>query len=94
MHIADYIQDLISIGDAIYVFDGVEEPETYGAQPMIFDWPDPDWVPPSTTTIPPPAPEEPSSTVLTTTTAPPTTIAEPTPPVSAPPSTDSGGTDN
>jgi hypothetical protein len=65
MHIADYIQDLITIGDAIYVFDGVEEPETYGAQPMIFDWPDPDWVPPTTTTA---VPE-----TTTTTTAPPTT---------------------
>ena len=42
--------DLIEIGDAIYVFDGVEEPETYGAAPMIFDYPDPNWVPPTTTT--------------------------------------------
>lgn len=67
MHIAEYLQDLVSIGDAVYVFDGVEEPETYGAQPMTFDWPDPDWVPPSTTT---------TTTTPTTTTpsATPTTV--------------------
>jgi peptidoglycan hydrolase-like protein with peptidoglycan-binding domain len=62
MHIAEYLPDLIAIGDAIYVFDGIEEPETYGAQPMIFDYPDPDWVPPTTTT-----------TTTSTTTAPTTT---------------------
>ena len=62
MHIAEYLPDLIEIGDMIYVFDGVEEPETYGAQPMIFDYPDPNWVPPTTTT-----------TTTTTTTVPPTT---------------------
>ena len=62
MHIAEYLQDLVSIGDAVYVWDGVEEPEVYGAQPMTFDWPDPDWIPPSTTTT------------STTTTAPPTTV--------------------
>lgn len=64
MHIAEYLPDLIEIGDAIYVFDGVEEPETYGAAPMIFDYPDPDWVPPTTTTT-------------TTTTVPPTTTTQP-----------------
>ncbi|MEP6298164.1 MAG: peptidoglycan-binding protein, partial [Ilumatobacter sp.] len=42
MHIAEYLPDLIEINDMIYVFDGVEEPETYGAQPMIFDYPDPE----------------------------------------------------
>ena len=78
MHIADYLQDLVSIGDAVYVFDGVEDPETYGAQPMIFDWADPDY---TTTT---------SSTSTTTpaTTAPPTTTpAAPVPPSPAPPHT-------
>jgi hypothetical protein len=69
MHIAEYLPDLIEINDMIYVFDGVEEPETYGAQPMIFDYPDPNWVPPTTTTIPP--------TTTTTTTVPPTTTTAP-----------------
>ena len=81
MHIAEYIQDMVSIGDVVYVFDGVEEPEVYGAQPMIFDYPDPDWVPPSTTTIPASTTPVPEST----TTAPPTTTATTaTPPTTAP----------
>ena len=74
MHIAEYLPDLISIGDHIFVFDGVEEPETYGAQPMVFDWPDPDWTPPTTTT---------STTTTTTSTAPSATAA----PTTATPST-------
>ncbi len=65
MHIAEYIQDLVEIGDSVYVFDGVEEPETYGAQPMIFDWPDPDYTTTTTT----------STTTTTTTTS--TTVPEP-----------------
>ena len=73
MHIAEYLPDLIAINDMIYVFDGVEEPETYGAQPMIFDYPDPNWVPPTTTTTTPP---------MTTTTSVP-------PPPTAPPATSS-----
>lgn len=52
MHIAEYIQDLVEIGDMVYVFDGVNEPEHYGAQPMIFDWPDPDYTTTTTTTSP------------------------------------------
>ncbi len=62
MHIAEYLPDLIEINDMIYVFDGVEEPETYGAQSMIFDYPDPNWVPPTTSTT--------STTSTTTTTTP------------------------
>lgn len=89
MHIAEYLPDLISIGDHIFVFDGVEEPETYGAQPMIFDWPDPDWTPPTTTTTPPatlaPTTTSPSSTVPPTTS--PTTIPAPPPATTAPPTT-------
>ena len=74
MHIAEYIQDLVEIGDSVYVFDGVEEPEHYGAQPMIFDWPDPDYTTTTTstttsTTVPDP---------VTTTTAPTTTTARTT----------------
>jgi hypothetical protein len=72
MHIAEYIQDLVEIGDAVYVFDGVEEPEHYGAQPMIFDWPDPDY---TTTT---------TSTTTTTTTTSTTTIPEAVPTTTRP----------
>ncbi len=71
MHIAEYIQDLVEINDTVYVFDGVEEPEHYGAQPMRFDWPDPDYTTTTTTT----------STTTTTTTSvpdPATTTSPPT----------------
>ena len=73
MHIAEYMQDLVEIGDTVYVFDGVEEPEHYGAQPMIFDWPDPDY---TTTT---------TSTTTTTT----TTTSVPDPVTTTAPSTTS-----
>lgn len=96
MHIADYIQDLVEIGDTVYVFDGVEEPEHYGAQPMIFDWPDPDYTTTTTsttttstttsTTVPQPVtttthPHPSTTTSTTSTSAPPTT-----PPTTSPPS--------
>ncbi len=64
-------QDLVSVGDQVFVFDGVKQPEEYGAQKPYFNRIDPDY---STTT---------SSTTTTTTTtiAPPTTAA----PTTAPP---------
>jgi hypothetical protein len=40
-------QDLTANGDQVFVFDGVEEPEFYGAQLPVFNWIDPDY---STTT--------------------------------------------
>jgi peptidoglycan hydrolase-like protein with peptidoglycan-binding domain len=58
MHIAEYFPSLVANGDLVYVFDGVEQPETYGAQLPVFDYPDPT----ATTT-----------TSTTTTTAPPST---------------------
>ena len=78
MHIADYFPSLVANGDLVYVFDGVEEPETYGAQVPTFDYPDPDYVSTSTT----------STTTTTTTTTPPTTTITPAPgPVPAAPTT-------
>lgn len=89
MHIAEYMPDLIEINDAVYVFDGVEEPETYGAQSMIFDYPDPDWVAPTTTTPPtttaPATPTTQPSATASTATTPPATA----PPATAPPATTS-----
>jgi hypothetical protein len=94
MHIAEYMQDIVSIGDAVYVFDGVEEPEVYGAQPMRFDWPDPDWTPPSTTTTTtstttttPPTTTMPAHAPQTTTTPTPTTTTTTTTSTTAPPTT-------
>lgn len=50
MHIAEYLPDLVALGDTVYVFDGVEEPEHYGAQLPVFDWPDPNYTTTTTTT--------------------------------------------
>jgi peptidoglycan hydrolase-like protein with peptidoglycan-binding domain len=41
MHIADYLPDIVHTGDEVFVWDGVEEPETYGAQRPPLDQPDP-----------------------------------------------------
>ncbi len=59
----DQMQDLIANGDQVFVFDGVREPEAYGAQKPVFNWIDPDYETTTTT----------STTTSTTTTT--TTIA-------------------
>ena len=41
MHIAEYLPDIVHTGDEVFVWDGVEEPETYGAQRPPLDQPDP-----------------------------------------------------
>lgn len=51
MHTAKYFPDLVKRGDQVFVFDGVKEPEKYGAQPPPFDKPDPNA---TTTTVAPP----------------------------------------
>ena len=79
MHIAEYLPELIEIGDAIYVFDGIEEPETYGAAPMIFDYPDPNWVPPTTTSTTTTTTAPTTTTSVTTTTAPAPSTTQPIP---------------
>ncbi len=33
LNISEDLQDLVSVGDQVYVWDGVKEPESYGAQP-------------------------------------------------------------
>jgi peptidoglycan hydrolase-like protein with peptidoglycan-binding domain len=69
MHIGEYFPDLVSKGDQVFVFDGVRDPEEYGAQLPVFDYPDPSYV---------------TSTTSTTTTTT-TTVAPPPPPPTAPP---------
>ncbi len=80
-------QDLTENGDQVFVFDGVREPEYYGAQKPYFNRIDPDYsttttstttttIAPSTTTTPPPSTTTPS--VTTTTTATTTTTTVPT----------------
>ena len=74
MHIAEYFPSLVQNGDHVYVFDGVKEPEAYGAQPPPIDTVDPD-APPTTTTVEPSAPptttahvDHPATSTPTTTT--------------------------
>jgi peptidoglycan hydrolase-like protein with peptidoglycan-binding domain len=65
-------QDVTANGDQVFVFDGVKEPEEYGAQLPYFNRIDPDYVTTTTsttttTTVPPTST---TTTVATTTTAP------------------------
>jgi hypothetical protein len=46
MHIAEYFPSLVETGNAVYVFDGKEDPRTYGAQAPPPNRKDPDWVEP------------------------------------------------
>jgi hypothetical protein len=73
MHISDYYQSLVAKGDQVFVFDGVKEPEAYGAQVPRFNWTDPNYTTTTTTTVAP------------VVTSPPTTLA----PVTTPPTTTS-----
>lgn len=95
MNIAEYFPSLVKNGDQVFVWDGVKEPEKYGAQPPPFNTPDPSattttttapttTAPKPVTTAPPatPAPTAPPTTPAPT--APPTT---PAPASTAPPAT-------
>ena len=76
MHISDYYQTLVTwgrtTGDIVYVWDGVNEPEQYGAQPPVWNWSDPDY---STTTSSTSSTSTTTSTTSSTTVAPATTAA-------------------
>ena len=82
-------QDLTENGDEVFVFDGVEEPEFYGAQLPFFNRVDPDYstTTTSTSTTTTVAPST-TTTAPSVTTTPPatTTTAAPTTTTSAPPS--------
>jgi peptidoglycan hydrolase-like protein with peptidoglycan-binding domain len=68
MHIAEYFPTLVVKGDSVYVFDGVQQPETYGAQVPTFDYPDPSYIPPTSTSTALPAPQPMSPTAASTAT--------------------------
>ena len=70
-------QRLVSIGEEVFVFDGVEEPEEYGAQSGWWDWADPDYT--TTTTEPPATTRAPVTTTPTTSPAPTAPLATPAP---------------
>jgi len=46
MHIAEYFPTLVETGNPVYVFDGKEDPRTYGAQAPPPNRKDPNWVEP------------------------------------------------
>ncbi len=78
MHIAEYFPSLVRDGDLVYVFDGVEEPETYGAQLPTFDYRDPSYTTTTSST----------TTTSTTTTLPVTTTTHaPSATTTTPPAT-------
>lgn len=79
LHIAEYIPRLLDVDDLVYVFDGVAEPEAYGAQLPVFDRLDPNYV--TTTTA-----------AATTTSSPPATSSSTTLSADAPPDTGVAGT--
>lgn len=83
MHIAEYLPDLIADGDLVYVFDGVEQPETYGAQLPVFDYPDPRAT--TTTTTPTTTSTSTTSTVPRSTPSTVTTTPHTHPSSTAPP---------
>jgi peptidoglycan hydrolase-like protein with peptidoglycan-binding domain len=85
--ISQQFYDLVELGDNVYVWDGVKEPEIYGQQPPVFNWRDPDYSTTTTSTTT----TSTSTTTTTTTTVPTatTTTAAPPPPATTttPPAT-------
>jgi hypothetical protein len=69
------MQELIGIGDQVFVFDGVEEPEVHGNQPPTFNWIDPDYVTTTTSTT---STTTTTTTIAATTTVPTATTVAPT----------------
>jgi len=76
MHIAMYFPSLVSFGDLVYVWDGVKEPEVYGAQAPPFD-----------TELPSDTSTSEGSTTAVGTTAPSSTVAPTTTKASVPATT-------
>ncbi len=73
MHISDYFQSTMEIGDRIYVWNGVDEPENVSEEESLpsFDYADPSATTTTTTTV------APTTTVPETTVVAPTTSVEP-----------------
>ena len=52
MKVGELFHQFVAIGDQVFVWDGVKEPEVYGDQLPTFNRVDPDYVAPTTTTAP------------------------------------------
>ncbi len=81
MHISDYFQDTMSIGDLIYVWNGVDEPENVSERESLpsFDYADPTATTTTTTTIPPSTTTIPATTTTVGTAAPAPATTTPNP---------------
>ena len=78
--LSETFYDTVSIGELVFVWDGVQEPEIYGQQKPRFNWRDPDYTTTttsttttSTTTIPATTTTRPATTTTVAPTVPPTT---------------------
>lgn len=52
LNLSEDLQGLLGMGDQVFVWDGVKEPEEYGEQAPTFNWLDQDYVSTTTTTVP------------------------------------------
>ena len=64
-------QSLVAVGERVFVWDGIEEPEVYGEQPPTFDWEWEEYAAATTTT-----PSLPTTLTSVPTTTPSTSTAE------------------
>lgn len=71
-------QDVTATGDQVFVFDGVKDPEYYGAQKPAFNWLDPDYSTTTTSTTTTTTTQPSTTTIPATTTPAATTTAAPT----------------
>ncbi|MET0144833.1 MAG: L,D-transpeptidase family protein [Ilumatobacteraceae bacterium] len=72
---SETFQNLVNVGEQVFVWDGVKEPENYGAQSGLWDWNDPNYTTTTTTTTAPPTTTVPPTTTRVTPTAAPVTPA-------------------
>ena len=94
-HIADYFQSLVHIGDQVFVFDGVHDPDKLGPVPAPADIVDPSATTTSSTGASTTLPPTTAKAATTTTKAPATTVPATTtvaPPTTVPATTRPAGT--
>jgi hypothetical protein len=91
MHISEYFQDTISIGDRILVWNGIDEPENVTERESLpsFDYPDPNVTTTTTTTVPETTTTTSTTTTSTTST---TTTTSTTSTTTSPPTTQAAAT--
>jgi hypothetical protein len=86
LKVGEIFHDYIGIGDSVFVWDGVKEPEVYGNQPPRFNMIDPDYSTTTTsTTVVTTVPETDAPVTQPPATRPPATQPPATPPPTSPP---------